>query len=154
MRIISIILASLVLFVLPACTSTQKPKPRAPLPVSSGLPQAVVTSTQLGTLAYQSGQYLEAKTQFEQAVAGAADSAEAHYNLGLALFALGETDQAREHFIEAANLAPGNKVIWDSPALRPFGSPDPTITKKTSDDKYPARQGRFGGMGSGGTGPR
>src|SRR5207249_4116420 len=129
-------IVSLVLLVLPACSSTEKPKLRLPLPVSSSVPQAVVTSTQQGTLAYQSGQYLEAKAYFEQAVAGASNSAEAHYNLGLALFALGETDQSREHFIQAANLAPGNKVIWDSPALRPFGSPDPTITKKTKDDKY------------------
>lgn len=147
MRVISMILTSLVLCVLPACLSTEKPKPRLPLPVSSSVSQAVITATQQGTRAYAGGQYQEAKTQFELAVAGAQNSAEAHYNLGLALFALGETDQAREHFIEAANLAPGNKVIWDSPALRPFGSPDPTITKETKEDKYSTRRPTFGGMG-------
>lgn len=147
MRIISMILTSLVLFVLPACSSTEKPKPRLPLPVSSSVPQAVIIATQQGTHAYAGGQYQEAKTQFEQAVAGAPDSAEAHYNLGLALFALGETNQAREHFMEAANLAPGNKVIWDSPALRPFGSPDSTIPKKTKEDKYSTQKPAFGGVG-------
>lgn len=148
MRVISMILTSLVLFVLPACSSTtEKPKLRLPLPVSSSVPQAVITATQQGTRAYAGGQYQEAKTQFEQAVASAPNSAEAHYNLGLALFALGETDQAREHFMEAANLAPGNKVIWDSPALRPFGSPDSTIPKTTKEDKYSTQRPSFGGMG-------
>ena len=147
MIIISLILTSLVLVVLPACSTTEKPKPRAPLPVSSSVPQVVVTATQQGTHAYGGGQYQEAKTQFELAVAGAPDSAEAHYDLGLALFALGEIEQAREQFIEAANLAPGNKVIWDSPALRPFGSPDSPITKKTKEDQYSTSKPNFGGMG-------
>jgi Tfp pilus assembly protein PilF len=147
MRIISLMLTSLVLVVLPACSTTEKPKPRAPLPVSSNVPPAVITATQQGTQAYGGGQYQEAKTQFELAVAGAPDSAEAHYDLGLALFALGEIEQAREQFIEAANLAPGNKVIWDSPALRPFGSPDSPIPKNTKEDQYSTRRPTFGGMG-------
>ncbi len=147
MRIISLILTSLVLVVLPACSTTEKPKPRVPLPVSSSVPPAVVTATQQGTRAYEGGQYQEAKTQFELAVAGAPNSAEAHYDLGLALFALGEVEQAREQFMEAANLAPGNKVIWDSPALRPFGSPDSPIPKKTKEDQYSTRRPTFGGMG-------
>jgi len=147
MRIISLIVTSLVVVVLPACSSTEKPKPRVPLPVSSSVPPAVVTAMQQGTRAYEGGQYQEAKTQFELAVAGAPNSAEAHYDLGLALFALGEVEQAREQFMEAANLAPGNKVIWDSPALRPFGSPDSPIPKKTKEDQYSTRRPTFGGMG-------
>jgi len=148
MRIISLIVTSLLLVVLPACSSTEKPKPRVPLPVSSSVPPAVVTATQQGTRAYEGGQYQEAKTQFELAVAGAPNSAEAHYDLGLALFALGEVEQAREQFMEAANLAPGNKVIWDSPALRPFGSPDSPITKNTKEDQYSTRRPVFGGTGA------
>ena len=147
MRIMSLILTSLVVVVLPACSSTEKPKPRVPLPVSSSVPPAVITATQQGTHAYGGGQYQEAKSQFELAVAGAPNSAEAHYDLGLALFALGEVEQAREQFMEAANLAPGNKVIWDSPALRPFGSPDSPIPKKTKEDQYSTRRPTFGGMG-------
>jgi tetratricopeptide (TPR) repeat protein len=105
--------------------------------------------TEQGTRDYQSGRYLEAKTAFEQAIKAAPNSGEAHYNLGLVLFALGETDQAREHFIEAANLAPGHKVIWDSPALRPYGSPEPTITKSTKEQTPPRPQmGGMSGMGS------
>jgi Tfp pilus assembly protein PilF len=46
--------------------------------------------------------------------------AEAHYNLALALERLGEKAEARKHYVTAANLAPGNKVIWDAPPLRKF----------------------------------
>lgn len=48
--------------------------------------------------------------------------AEAHYNLALALEHLGEKVEARKHYVAAANLAPGNKVIWDAPPLRKFDS--------------------------------
>lgn len=133
-----------------ACASgPEKPKPRMPLPVGLSAPPQVVQYTQDGTREYQSGRFGEAKTAFEQALTGAPQSAEAHYNLGLALFALGETDQARDHFLEAANLAPGHKVIWDSPALRPFGEPDPNIAKKKLEYK-----GRAGSQGLGPGGGR
>ncbi len=44
--------------------------------------------------------------------------AEAHYNLALTLERLGDKAGARKQYVEAANLAPGNKVIWDAPPLR------------------------------------
>lgn len=131
---------------LPGCLG-KKAGPRVPLPLGPGASQAVLTSTDLGTKEFRNGRFTEAKTFFEQAVAGAPTSGEAHYNLGLALHALGETDHAKEHFIEAANLAPGNKVIWDSPALRPFGSPEPSIVEKPKEQ--PPGYGRRGLMGGG-----
>lgn len=48
--------------------------------------------------------------------------AEAHYNLALALERLGEKAEAKKHYVAAANLAPGNKVIWDAPPLRKYDS--------------------------------
>lgn len=119
---------------LAACATEEKPKPRAPLPLDARAAPAAVQATQQGAQAYKGGQFDAAKTYFQQAVTGAPDSGEAHYNLGLALFALGDNDQARDHFMEAANLAPGNKVIWDSPALRQHGNPDTTLKKKRSQD--------------------
>ena len=144
-----VVSAGLVIVFFWAC-ATNKPKPRVPLPLAGNVSQAAVQANAQGTSAYGSGQFDQAKSHFEQAVSGAPDSGEAHYNLGLALFALGASDQAREHFIEAANLAPGNQVIWDSPALRPFGSPDPSIEKKPVDT--PGRGGARGGIGPGGAG--
>jgi Tfp pilus assembly protein PilF len=106
-----------------AC-SKSKAKPLVPLALEPGVkPQAVILTEQ-GTQAYQARQFDDAKNYFSQAVAAAPQSGPAHYNYALALNALGDTEQARQQFVEAANLAPGDKVIWDSPALRPFGSPD------------------------------
>ncbi len=121
-----------------ACSSSpqEKSKARAPLSLGMSVPTAAVQATEQGSRAYQSRQYDEAKTSFEKAVAAAPDSGEAHYNLGLALFAMGDNDTAREHFIEAANLAPGNKVIWDSPALRQYGNPDSRLPKKKGAPDY------------------
>jgi Tfp pilus assembly protein PilF len=129
------------------CFNTNKPKPRVPLPIRPPASELAVRATQQGTEEYQQGQFAEAKTHFEQAVAGAPQAAEAHYNLGLALFALGENDRAREHFIEAANLAPGDKVIWDSPALRQYGNPDSNIPKQTREPTYSNQRPGFGGIG-------
>lgn len=125
----------------------EKPKPRVPLPLGPGAPMSAIQLTQTGSQEYQAGQLAQARTHFEQALAAVPSSGEAHYNFGLVLYALGENEQAREHFIEAANLAPGNKVIWDSPALRPFGSPDPTIQKKPIDQGYSNQKPGFGGTG-------
>jgi Tfp pilus assembly protein PilF len=138
-----------VLFVLPlsllACAG-ESPQPRTPLALQPMAAPEAQSHTEQGLRDYQNGQYVEAKAHFQTALASAPQSAEAHYNLGLALFAMGDIDQAREHFIEAANLAPGHKVIWDSPALRPYGSPEPTI-KQTKEPVPPGRGGGFGGIG-------
>lgn len=122
---------------LSACSKeVQKPKARAPLPLAMSAPTAAVQATEQGAKAYQGRQFGEAKASFEKAVAAAPDSGEAHYNLGLTLFAIGDNDAAREHFMEAANLAPGNKVIWDSPALRQYGNPDSMLPKKKGAPEY------------------
>lgn len=145
MRIIGVVIAILFLFSIPGCAGSQKVKLRDPLSVGRSVPTVVIQFTDQGMAAYRKMQFQAAKSYFEQAVAGAPNSAEAHYNLGLALFALGD-GQAREHFIEAANLAPGNKVIWDSPALHQFGDPEPTL-KKTGERPYSTRKPSFGGTG-------
>jgi len=106
-----------------ACTHA-KPKPLVPLELTYGTKADAIALNTQGAQAFQAGQMAEAKNLFGQAVKAAPDSGQAHYNYALALNALGQTDQARQEFIEAANLAPGDKVIWDSPALRPFGNPD------------------------------
>lgn len=105
-----------------ACSFMSKEKPLVPLALEPGMKSQAVTLTEQGTQAYQAKQFNDAKTYFSQAVAEAPQSGPAHYNYALALNNVGETDQARQHFMEAANLAPGDKVIWDSPALRPYGN--------------------------------
>jgi tetratricopeptide (TPR) repeat protein len=108
-----------------------KVKPLVPLALESGVKPQALTLTEQGTQAYQGKQFEDAKNFFAQAMAAAPESGQAHYNYALALNALGDTEQARQHFIEAANLAPGDKVIWDSPALRQYGNPQsPKVVKE------------------------
>lgn len=130
MKYLSLLVVVLLLLGTVAC-SKSKAKPLVPLALESGVkPQAVILTEQ-GTQAYQSRQFDYAKKYFFQAMELAPQSGPAHYNYALALNALGDTEQARQQFLEAANLAPGDKVIWDSPALRPFGSPDsPKVYKE------------------------
>ncbi|HNO34222.1 MAG TPA: tetratricopeptide repeat protein [Nitrospira sp.] len=106
-----------------ACTHS-KPKPLVPLELAYGAKSDTIALNGQATQAFLAGQMAEAKNLFAQVVAAAPDSGQAHYNYALSLNALGQTDQARQEFITAANLAPGDKVIWDSPALRPFGNPE------------------------------
>jgi Tfp pilus assembly protein PilF len=115
-----------------ACSSKPKPRVFAPLAlVDGGVKPQAIAATEQGTQAYQAKQFEEAKKYFEQAVTVAPQSGQAHYNFALALNALGDTEAARQHFLEAANLAPGDKTIWDSPALSPYGNPAaPKVSKE------------------------
>ena len=145
MKYLSILGVILLLVGAVAC-SKSRAKPLVPLALESGVkPQAEVLTEQ-GTQAYQARQFDDAKNYFSQAVATAPQSGPAHYNYALALNALGDTEQARQQFMEAANLAPGDKVIWDSPALSPFGNVE--APKKKFNQMPSTRQG-LGGAGTG-----
>jgi len=126
-----------------ACSS--KRKPLVPLALADpGVTSQAVTWTAQGTQAYQVKQFEEAKQYFEQALVAAPESGQAHYNYALALNALGEPAEARKHFLDAANLAPGDKTIWDSPVLAPYG--DPGTKTRTKDRPYGTQRPTFGGM--------
>lgn len=123
-----------------ACTKS-KAKQLVPLPLESGAPPQAISLNEQGTHAYQAGEFDEAKKYFAQTVAAAPQSGPAHYNYALALNALGETEAARKQFIEAANFAPGDKIIWDSPALSPFGNPESEDKPKSAVPQSPNRRG-------------
>ena len=125
-----------------AC-SKSRAKPLVPLALEPGVKPQAVTLTEQGTQAYQAKQFDDAKNYFSQAVAAAPQSGPAHYNHALALNAVGDQEQARQQFMEAANLAPGDKVIWDSPALSPYGNVE--SPKKKFIPPGPGRQGMGGG---------
>ncbi|HSS30183.1 MAG TPA: tetratricopeptide repeat protein [Nitrospiraceae bacterium] len=140
------ILGMILLLVGAVACSKSRAKPLVPLVLELGVkPQAEVLTEQ-GTQAYRARQFDDAKNYFSQAVATAPQSGPAHYNYALALNALGDTEQARQQFMEAANLAPGDKVIWDSPALSPFGNVE--SPKKKLNQMPSTRQG-LGGAGAG-----
>ena len=142
MKYLSILGAVFMLVGAAACFKS-KGKPLVPLALESGVKPQVVTLTEQGTQAYQAKQFDDAKNYFSQAVAAAPQSGPAHYNYALALHAMGDTEQAHQQFIEAANLAPGDKVIWDSPALSPYGNPE--VPKKNTLLQGGARMPGMGG---------
>ncbi|MDQ6733077.1 MAG: tetratricopeptide repeat protein [Nitrospirota bacterium] len=81
------------------------------------------------------GRQLEAaKLQYQEAIKAQPTLAEAHYNLALVYDFLRDDATAKHHYIEAANLAPGHKVIWDAPPLRRHG--DVEAHPKGSDTLY------------------
>jgi Flp pilus assembly protein TadD len=122
MKYLSVLAVLLVMVGMMAC-SKNKAKPLVPLALEPGTQPQAVTLTEQGTQAYQGRQFVEAKNYFSQAVAAAPQSGQAHYNYAIALYSLGDTEEARQHFLEAANLAPGDKTIWDSPPLHQYGNP-------------------------------
>jgi len=125
-----------------AC-SKNKAKPLVPLALEPGAKPEAVTLTEQGTQAYQGRQFVDAKTYFSQAVTAAPQSGQAHYNYAIALYSLGDTEEARQHFLEAANLAPGDKTIWDSPALHQYGNPQ--SEKVSKEHRTTTSRPTFGG---------
>ena len=126
------------------------PTPLRPtLPANNCQPVSVTKHNLTGMAHYKERRLEPAKEEFLIAVEEGPRCAEAHYNLGLALNYLGEKEEARKHFIEAADLAPGNQVIWDSPALRPYGDPqkEPKKKKDTAAEKAPGGFGNRGQLG-------
>ncbi len=132
------------------CSGTPKAAPLVPLALDSRATPQAIALTEQGTAAYQGGQFPEAKVYFEQAIAEVPELGAAHYNLALALNALGDTQAAHDRFLEAATLEPGHKIIWDSPALRPYGNPEGTKTAVGVPQNPNRRSPVGGGYGSGG----
>ena len=112
------------------CQSTPK---RTVLSAPAGMNAASSRHNDEGIQAYQQQQWERAKQHFDAAIAVSPELAEAHYNLGMTLYRLNAMPEGDAHFIKAANLAPGNKVIWDAPPLRGVTVPDKEVPGKSSD---------------------
>ncbi len=139
MRVSVALLGILLLVLGAAACSKNKAKPLVPLALEAGVPPRAIALNEQGTQAYQGREFEEAKKYFAQTVEVAPQSGPAHYNYALALNKLGETEAARKQFVEAANLAPGDKIIWDSPVLSPYGNPE-TEEKKVAAPQNPNRR--------------
>lgn len=104
------------------CFGDPGPPPQLTLNAPFGAKPTVVTALNEGNKRFAEGRWGDAKTLYEQAIQEQPDLAEAHYNLGLVYERLGDRQQARHYYIEAANLAPGHKTIWNSPPLKRHGN--------------------------------
>ena len=103
------------------------------LPAPAGTNAAAARHNDEGLQAYQQQQWESAKQHFKAAIAASPELAEAHYNLGMTLYRLKAMQEGDAHFIQAANLAPGNKVIWDAPPLKGVKVPDREVSGMSSD---------------------
>ena len=136
------------IFLVMGCAGDQASAPQLTLNAPIGTNLTAKDAMNQGNQRFAEGRWGAAKVLYEQASKAQPDLAEAHYNLALALERLGEPEQARQHYIEAANLAPGHQVIWDSPPLRRFGN----VKAKKADGPLPTLPslgGAGGGLGEG-----
>ena len=120
---------------LAACTSPIS-KPISVLPAPAGVSSAVATQLERGNDLFAAQKWAEAELVYRQTIATDPTLAEAHYNLATALYRAGNKGEAKKHYMEAANLAPGNKVIWDAPPLRASNFND-DLSKKSYLDAKP-----------------
>ena len=132
------ILTTIVFCTLAVACSSQSGKVPNVHPAPTGTKPAAATQLEKGNALFTSRDYAGAEQAFREAILVDSTFAEAHYNLALTLDRTGHKDEARKHYIEAANLAPGNKVIWDSPPLRQqAGGLDHNVDKKSFLDPNP-----------------
>jgi Flp pilus assembly protein TadD len=117
------------------CATGDKSTLEAALYAPPKAARAAAAANDEGVKLFHARQWEPAKAKFEEAIKAQPTLAEAHYNLGLVYDALRQDREARKHFIEAANLAPGNKEIWNSPALRDVGI-DVKATPKSSGEFF------------------
>jgi len=130
---VSLVVLLLVLAIGGCATAAKlKAEPERTLRPPAGSAPAAVAATEEGNRLFVAKQWESAKAQYETAIKVQPSLAEAHYNLALALEMLNDKAGAKAHYIEAANLAPGHKVIWDSPPLRKHG----TISDFKVDDNF------------------
>ncbi len=150
----SVILKVCLLSFLVGCSSQPDVIPQKTLSPPSGTHPSALSLIQTGNDRFAEGRWGAAKVLYEEAVKVQPELAEAHYNLALALEELGDSSEANQHYIKAANLAPGHKTIWNSPPLRRYGNVPDKPRENTSSPVLPGigGGGGLGGSGLGGAG--
>ena len=130
----SFVWAMVVTMMLAGCAgqrSEMKPL-RAPAGTSAAVSQRLEEGNQL----FAQRDWAGARQVYLATIQADPTVAEAHYNLALVLERLGDKAEAKKHYVAAANLAPGNKVIWDAPPLRKFDG-EAALDKKSYMDAKP-----------------
>ncbi len=111
--------AVLAMMAVVGCASQHKAEVR-PLHAAPGTSAVVSQQLEQGNQLFAQQDWAGAQQVYLAAIQADQTLAEAHYNLALTLERLGEKAEAKKHYVAAANLAPGNKVIWDAPPLRKY----------------------------------
>jgi Tfp pilus assembly protein PilF len=121
---------------LSGCASHKAP-PTTILAAPSGTSAKAATFMVEGDRLFQAKDWAGASQSYQAAVGVQPDLAEAHYNVAVTLDRLGKKDEAKKHYVAAANLAPGHKVIWDSPPFRDAPGLNHNIREKSYLDPTP-----------------
>ena len=111
--------AVLAMMAVVGCASQHKAEVR-PLHAAAGTSAVVSQQLEQGNQLFAQQDWAGAQQVYLAAIQADQTLAEAHYNLAMTLERLGEKAEAKKHYVAAANLAPGNKVIWDAPPLRKY----------------------------------
>lgn len=130
-----VVVAILLILSTIGCSKNAK-VPLAPLNAPGGTAPVVAQQIEQGNRDFAAQNWTGAKIAYLTALERDPELAEAHYNLALSLERLGDQVEARKHYVKAANLAPGNKVIWNAPPLRKFDG-DAELDKKSFMDPKP-----------------
>lgn len=145
-----VLFALSLLMLVVACVRSAPIKYNPTLSAPGGASAQAVASVKQGNQQFAAGLWGAAKAQYELAIQVQPDLAEAHYNLALVLDQMGDETQARAHYIKAANLAPGHKVIWNSRILRPYEVKGSVSVGEDDLRHYPGiiEGGKIGGIPS------
>ena len=118
------------------CAGTPHSHQEEPLPPPEHATPPAAQLILEGNQRFAEHRWTAAIGNYEEAAQVQPNLAEAHYNLGLALYRKGPVAAARPHFIEAANLAPGHSVIWNAPPFRKYGTVDLKTENESLDGHY------------------
>jgi len=123
----------LALWVIGGCASAPQPPQNDPLPPPENASPLVAQLLLAGNRLFAEHRWTAAIMKYEEATQAQPTLAEAHYNLGMALYRKGPVSAASPHFIEAADLAPGHPIIWNAPPFRKYGTVEPSAPVPSSD---------------------
>lgn len=121
---------------LSGCASPKAP-PTTILAAPSGTSAKAAPFMAEGDRLFQAKDWAGASQAYHSAIGAQPDLAEAHYNLAVILDRMGNKDEAKKHYVAAANLAPGHKVIWDSPPFRESSGLNYNLRQKSYLDPTP-----------------
>lgn len=94
------------------------PHPVLDRPLPSSVRSPGYEANETGIALASSGLWGPAESQFWRAITADPRLPEAYFNLGLVLAVLGDEERASAAFSKAAELAPGDSRIIDSPAVK------------------------------------
>ena len=119
-----------------ACATAPQPPQNQPLPPPENATPLVAKLLLDGNRLFAEHRWTSAIMKDEEATQAQPTLAEAHYNLGMALYKKGPVSAASPHFIEAANLAPGHPVIWNAPTFRKYGTVESGTPTTATDGHF------------------